>query len=304
MVAGLAIAALGASAMAGAWMQSHYRLPAAASPEHERAITDMVSRDSSYIRENVNLLAAKVGELQARLISMDGLSKRVADAAGVSYTDPEIQTTLEQESAQIMDYYVSGQDQPLTAEGLGRQLDSLQQQVTDQQDSFVMLDLLLTKRGGLEAQLPTLMPVDYPYRSSSFGWRRNPVTGRHAMHEGLDFAAPAGSPIYAASGGVVTYAGYRSGYGNMIEMNHGNGLVTRYAHASSLSVKSGDLVEKGAVIALVGSSGRSTGSHLHFEVRIAGHPLNPALFLAKPEPPETLLTDASDHAQAVLPQVR
>src|SRR5690606_8486345 len=152
---------------------------------------------------------------------------------------------------------------------------------------------VLTQRAGVEASLPNYMPVDYPFASSSFGWRRHPVSGRHLMHEGMDFPAPVGTPIYAASGGIVTVARSRSGYGRMVEISHGNGLITRYAHASKLKVKEGDLVEKGQLIALVGSSGRSTGPHLHFEVRMAGHPLDPTLFLSAPEPSSTMVAQAS-----------
>lgn len=124
------------------------------------------------------------------------------------------------------------------------------------------------------------------------------------MHEGLDFAAPRGSSIHAASGGVVSWSGFRSGYGKMVELSHGNGLVTRYAHASSVLVKVGDLVEKGQLIAKVGSTGKSTGPHLHFEVRMAGHPLDPRLFLTKPEPTPSLVADASEQVSAVLADVR
>jgi murein DD-endopeptidase MepM/ murein hydrolase activator NlpD len=302
-LAALAIAALSASAAAGAWVQSRYSRPASLSVAQERVINNQVSRDSAYIRENVNLLAQTVGELQAKLIAMGGLSKRVADVAGISYTDPEIKASLDH-AQPVMDYINDGPGDSMSAEGLGRQLDLMQQQIDEQKDWFAMLDLVLTKRAGTEARLPTLMPVNYPYLSSSFGWRLNPVTGRRSMHEGLDFAAPKGAPIYAASGGVVSEAGVQAGYGKMVEINHGNGLVTRYAHASVLDVKAGDLVEKGQMIARVGSSGRSTGSHLHFEVRMAGHPLDPKLFLAKPEVSRHLVADASSHVKAILPEVR
>lgn len=167
-----------------------------------------------------------------------------------------------------------------------------------------MLDLVLTKRVGIEARLPTLMPVDYPYLSSSFGWRRNPVTKRHTMHEGLDFAAPKGTPIHAASGGLVTQARYAPGYGNVVDIDHGNGLLTRYAHASSISVKVGDVVGKGQQIARVGSTGRSTGSHLHFEVRMAGHPLDPTLFLDDQAHPRQLVADATQELDTIVSQVR
>jgi murein DD-endopeptidase MepM/ murein hydrolase activator NlpD len=300
----IAAGAMAASAVAGAWVQSHLAKRPVLTADQERVITEQASRDSAYMRENVNLLASKVGDLQARLIAMDALSKRVAEAAGVSYTDPEVHASLEQGDAQVMDYITSEQGASWSAEGLGRQLDALAQHLSEKKDGFEMLDLVLTRRSGVEAGLPTFNPVSYPYLSSSFGWRRNPVTGRHSMHEGLDFAAPKGTPIHASSGGVVTEARYVPGYGKLVEINHGNGLVTRYAHASSIKVKVGDLIEKGQLIARVGSTGRSTGSHLHFEVRMAGHPLDPTLFLARQEPEQQLMADASEQAEAVMPQVR
>ncbi|NYT79673.1 M23 family metallopeptidase [Alcaligenaceae bacterium] len=313
-----AITAMGVSAAAGALVQS--RLAETdqimLSPHQERIISDQVSRDSAYVRENVNQLAVKVGDLKAQLIAMDGLSKRVADAAGVSYTDPEILTSLAQpvvDEPVIMDDIQAGIPTQVgarpaeiswSAEGLGRQLDELTHQLSEQKDWFSMLDLVLTKRMGAEAGLPDIMPVDYPYLSSSFGWRRHPISGRHIMHEGLDFAAPRGTPIHAASGGVVTEARYVSGYGKLVEINHGNGVVTRYAHASSVNVKQGDLVEKGQMIARVGSTGRSTGPHLHFEVRMAGHPLDPTLFLPSQEDSAPMVASVSDSKKANVPQLR
>lgn len=304
VVALIAVAAMGVSAAAGAWVQSHFSQRPALSPDQERVLAEQATRDSAYLRENVNLLAAKVGDLQAKLIAMGGLSKRVADAAGVSYTDPEIHASLEQVSAPVMDYITTEPGATWTAESVGRQVDALAHQISEQKDWFGMLDMVLTKRIGVEAGLPTFTPVNYPYLSSSFGWRRNPVTGRHAMHEGLDFAAPKGTPIHASSGGVVTEARYRPGYGKLVEISHGNGLVTRYAHASSIKVKTGDLVEKGQLIARVGSTGRSTGSHLHFEVRMAGHPLDPTLFLAPQQASDHMVVDASQHVGAIVSQVR
>lgn len=304
LVVAFVIAGLGAAAAAGAWVQGRISQPIALSVVQEQAINDLATRDSNYIRGNVDLLASKVGDLQARLIEMEGLSKRVAQVAGLSYTDPEIQAGIVDTPAQVMDYITPDDAAFGSAEGLGRELDSLQQQAARQKDRLAMLDLALTRRAGVEASLPTYMPVNYPYLSSSFGWRRNPVTGRHVMHEGLDFAAPKGTPIRAASGGVVTEARAITGYGKMVEITHGNGLVTRYAHASKLNVAVGDIVEKGQLIANVGSTGRSTGPHLHFEVRMAGHPLDPTLFLAKQEAPPSMVVDASKQVEAILPEVR
>src|SRR5690606_2083161 len=150
---------------------------------------------------------AKVGALQARMVTMEGLSQRVAQAAGVAYTDPEIlEAGLQSvpEATEAMDdlFTVAAEPHAGTAEELGRQLDQLQAQIAARYDTLSVLALALTRRGADQARLPTAIPVkDYPYLSSSYGWRRNPVTGQYAMHEGLDFAAPPGTSILAASGG-------------------------------------------------------------------------------------------------------
>lgn len=322
-------AALCASGAGGAWVHARFYSGPVMTPAQEHALISQASRDSAYIRENINVLADKVGALQAKVIAVSSLSRRVATAAGVQYTEPEIHASLTSDDPGRMDMSKPGDleagadvfadtggqgsvmdlietsDMPGgVAEGLGRRLDALYARLTAQEDGFALLDLLMTRRAGIDASLPSYNPVDYPYLSSSFGWRRNPVTGRHAMHDGLDFAAPSGAPIYAASGGVVTQARFRRGYGNLVEITHGNGLSTRYAHASSIKVKEGDLVEKGQTIALVGSTGRSTGAHLHFEVRMAGHPLDPTLFLAPQDTPEQLIASADEHASATGSRVR
>lgn len=324
------ILALCASALAGAWVYARfYSSQGLLNPD--QAAAGQASRDAAYLRESISLLADKVGVLQAKVIAINGLSHRVAKAAGVQHTEPELHANLPFSEPDVASLYGTGQqnddhgapavlpmslsDQVMdfiepaddahdgTAEGLGRRLDALYRQLAAQEDGLALLDLMLTRRTGIDASLPSYSPVDYPYLSSSFGWRRNPVTGRHAMHEGLDFAAPAGTPIYAASGGVVTQARFRSGYGNLVEIMHGNGLSTRYAHASAIKVNEGDLVERGQVIALVGSTGRSTGAHLHFEVRMAGHPLDPVLFLPQPSS-EPLIADAGEYVSATDTQVR
>lgn len=278
-------AAMAVSAVAGAWMQSQFVSPVAPSATAEGLLAEQARRDADYIRENVSVLAAKVGEMQARLIAMDGLSQRIAEASGVSYTDPEIHAGLEESSASRDVAADAPAAASFTAESLGRELDLLERELAAGNERLRLLDTVLTRRTGMKETLPSLRPVEEPYLSSSYGWRRHPVTGRHTMHEGLDFPAPRGAPIVAASGGVVTEARYVPGYGKMVEINHGNGLVTRYAHASSISVRLGEVVVKGQQIARVGSTGRSTGAHLHFEVRVADHALDPTLFLADGQPP-------------------
>ncbi|HEY4067577.1 MAG TPA: M23 family metallopeptidase, partial [Burkholderiaceae bacterium] len=131
-----------------------------------------------------------------------------------------------------------------------------------------------------QLRMPTRIPVSSYELSSGFGNREDPFTGRSAFHAGLDFAAPLGTTIHAAAGGKVSFAGQKTDFGWVVEIEHGNGLVTRYAHASRLFVKAGDLVLPGDAIAAVGSTGRSTGAHLHFEVLRGGEAVDPRRYLA------------------------
>jgi murein DD-endopeptidase MepM/ murein hydrolase activator NlpD len=147
---------------------------------------------------------------------------------------------------------------------------------------FQRLGLSLERMSVLQrglAGVPSHLPASLDYISSGFGFRSDPFTGAGAFHAGLDFRGPYGAPIYAAAKGVVSFAGVRSGYGNCIEIDHGNGLLTRYAHMSAFRANIGQLVSSGDAIGAIGNSGRSTGPHLHFEVRINGNPVNPRPFL-------------------------
>jgi murein DD-endopeptidase MepM/ murein hydrolase activator NlpD len=147
---------------------------------------------------------------------------------------------------------------------------------------FERLALSLARMDALErglSSIPQVMPADMRMISSGFGYRSDPFNGHAAMHAGLDFRGPIGSPIHAAADGKVTFVGMRSGYGKVVEISHGNGMLTRYAHMSAWKAKIGQAVEAGDTIGLIGSTGRSTGPHLHFEVRINGRAVNPRPFL-------------------------
>ena len=287
--------AMAASAVAGAWMQSQFHGGHAVETRQAASLQDS-QLTADYLRESIATLASKLGEVQARMIAVEGLGHRVAVAAGVPYTDPEVQAGLEQSFADTESALAKATEIDWSAEAIGRELDLMAKELTAGGERLQMLDAVLTQRKGAKEALPSLAPVDQPYLSSSFGWRRHPVTGRHTMHEGLDFAAPRGTPILAASGGVVTEARYVPGYGKLVEIDHGNGLVTRYAHASAISVKLGEVVGKGQQIARVGSTGRSTGPHLHYEVRIAGHPLDPTLFMVGAKSDAELATELASIA--------
>jgi murein DD-endopeptidase MepM/ murein hydrolase activator NlpD len=143
---------------------------------------------------------------------------------------------------------------------------------------LTVLDRMQAMENAL-AGIPTSMPAAVGLMSSGFGYRADPFTGGGAMHSGLDFKGPIGTPILAAADGKVTFAGWQGGYGNTIEITHSNGLVTRYAHMSGFTVSLGQDVARGVQIGRMGSTGRSTGSHLHFEVRINGAAINPMKFL-------------------------
>ncbi len=147
---------------------------------------------------------------------------------------------------------------------------------------FLKLATSLGRMDAMEralAAIPTSMPAAVMMMSSGFGYRSDPFTGAGAMHAGLDFKGPVGTPILAAAEGRVTFAGFHGGYGNTVEITHANGLLTRYAHLSGLNVAQGQMVDRGLQIGRMGSTGRSTGSHLHFEVRLNGQAINPRKFL-------------------------
>jgi murein DD-endopeptidase MepM/ murein hydrolase activator NlpD len=158
-------------------------------------------------------------------------------------------------------------------------LDRFQSQLDQRERQLSVLEELLLTAQTQKQLEPSGWPVQGGYVSSHFGHRADPFTGASARHEGMDFAAPEGTPIYAAGLGIVSFVGERNGYGNVVEINHGNGYTTRYAHNSAMTVKVGDTVRRGEMVAKVGNNGRSTGPHLHFEVLLNGEPVNPASFV-------------------------
>jgi murein DD-endopeptidase MepM/ murein hydrolase activator NlpD len=234
-------------------------------------------KTQELVRENLKPMAVKLGEMQARIIRLDTLGERLAQLTGIK---PQQAKVADQPAR------APGRGGPLvllpdalTANELQRQLDILSQQVESSGDYLGLLETEIRDERVRQNLLPTTLPVARAWDASSFGWRKDPFTGERALHEGVDFQADSGTPILAAAAGVVVAAEYHPAYGNMVEIDHGNNLTTRYAHASKLLVRAGTLVRRGQKIAEVGSSGRSTGPHLHFEVRVNGVAQNPARFL-------------------------
>jgi len=169
--------------------------------------------------------------------------------------------------------------QPVALADVLGSLDQLQQQLGDRERQMrVLEDLLLA--GRLEKEVrPSGWPISGGYITSGFGIRTDPFTGLRDYHPGIDFAAPEGSQVMAVAAGIVTEAGERNGYGNLVEIDHGNGYVTRYGHNEKLLVKVGDRVRRGQAISLIGSTGRSTGPHVHFEVVLNGSVVNPEQYI-------------------------
>lgn len=230
------------------------------------------------VRENLATMATRLGQMQAQLMQLDSIGERMAALAGVKLRDIQSPATVKQETA--------GRGGPLlrpdslTARELEKALDDLARQVEARSDTLSALEGHILEERIRKNLLPTSRPVAAEdARASNFGWRLDPFTGQNAMHEGIDFMAETGTPILAAAAGVVLNVERHPQYGNMVEIDHGNNLMTRYAHASQTHVKAGEFVKRGQKIAAVGSTGRSTGPHLHFEVRIGGVAQNPSRFL-------------------------
>ncbi|MEO7622741.1 MAG: M23 family metallopeptidase [Gallionella sp.] len=238
--------------------------------------SDEQQKQQTYMHSSLDAMAVRVGQIQAQLQRLDALGGRLAKLTGMK---PE-EFKFSQPPAQGGPLVVSP-NQKISENDLDQQLDRLSHVVSDRNDKLMALETMLLQNQLSRKLLPSIPPVHTGFYSSNFGWRIDPFTGVSAMHEGVDFMADAGTPIYASAGGVVDYAALHPQYGNMVEIDHGNDIVTRYAHASKLLVKVGQVVRRGEKIAEVGSTGRSTGNHLHFEVRYKGIAQNPVRFLEK-----------------------
>jgi hypothetical protein len=234
-------------------------------------------RSESYLRNNLNAMAMRVGQMQAQLLRLDSLGERLAKLAGFRPQDLMFGQAPGQGGA-----LSSLPSQDLSLGDLTRQLEALTRQVEDRGDKLGVLESLSTLNSVRKKLVPSLSPVPAAWHASDYGWRIDPFSGQRAFHEGMDFIAGEGTEIRAAAGGVVVYSDWHPQYGNMIEIDHGNDLISRYAHASRRLVAAGDVVLSGAKIAEVGRTGRATGTHLHFEVRHRGVPQNPAQFLRLP----------------------
>lgn len=227
------------------------------------------------LQQNMAEMARKVGEMQAKLVSLEGLAAKVAELAEIPAA--EVSQSIGEEAGGQGGILVA--PRPLTHEELSGMLGQMDVSATAQSDFLLFAQAKLFDGYFERKRIPTQEPVPGRQVGSGFGRRVDPITGASASHTGLDFQAPVGTPIYAAAGGVVITSQFHPAYGNMLEVDHGNGLMTRYAHASALLAERGDVIKRGDLIAKVGSTGRSTGPHLHFEVLVQGIHQDPRKFL-------------------------
>ncbi len=240
------------------------------------ATQDDTSKKDKYVKENLAAMAMKLGEMQAQLMRLDALGERVQGLAGVKPQEFNFRELPGRGGAAPS----SLRDKPLSMNEFQQLLEAMSRDVEHRADYMNVVESALMSHKIKSKLLPTIQPVNVSYNASGFGWRFDPFTGRQAFHEGIDFAAATGTPIVAAAGGVVIAAEYHHQFGNMVEIDHGNDIVTRYAHCSRLGVKVGDIVRRGQHVADIGSTGRSTGSHLHFEVLVKGIQQDPHKFLS------------------------
>jgi murein DD-endopeptidase MepM/ murein hydrolase activator NlpD len=234
-------------------------------------------KTQEVVQGHLNAMAIKLGDLQAKMLRLDGLGERLAKLAGLK--PQELPGLLQPGTTPGRGGPAPTLQRNLSLDEFNAMLGQLAQQVDQRSDQLGVLEALLMTDSANKKFLPTLKPIEDAWYSSNFGWRLDPFTGQQSFHEGIDFPADVGTTIEAAASGKVVFADLHPAYGKMIEIDHGNGLVSRYAHCSALLVNEGDFVMRGQIIAKVGTTGRSTGPHLHFEVRLNGVPQNPARFL-------------------------
>ncbi|MEY3883944.1 MAG: hypothetical protein RLZZ379_1222 [Pseudomonadota bacterium] len=235
-------------------------------------------------QKHLDVYAVQLGEMQARIMRLDAQSERLSKLAGDKASVMADRARMKKDSSPS-NASKEGKGGPLVRNSPLSEAD-LQQYIADlmakidlETDQFSGIEAKLLQQSVLKDMLPNSSPVSVAFNSSSYGWRIDPFNGEKAFHEGLDFPAAVGTRINAAAGGIVSFAGPSADYGKLIKIDHGSGLETRYAHSSKLFVTVGQRVEKGQEIAEIGNTGRSTGPHLHYEIRFNGNALDPRRYL-------------------------
>lgn len=242
----------------------------------ERTLAELEVNEAASSESQTQLahMTQQLARLQTRLMRLDALGVRLTELADLSDGEFDFSSDPGMGGPELRNNNASQESDVQLV------LDQLADRIDDRTQQMKLLEQLIMSRSVDSNALLDFMPVKEGYVSSAFGRRTDPITGRIAMHTGTDFSAPRGTPIFAVGAGVVTFSGRNGAYGNMIEISHGDGYKTRYAHAHELKVEKGDLVGKGQQIATVGTTGRSTGPHLHLEIYRKGMAVNPARYIA------------------------
>ena len=244
---------------------------------------DVVSGQQAEIAEarldaqaDIDALTLRLGQMQAQMLRLNALGGRLVGQSDLDKAEFDFNAVPAVGGPEDV---ANRQSVPL-ADFLSM-LDQLEAEMEDRDQKLSVLESLLMSRSLSERVMPSGRPVEDGWLSSRYGKRNDPFSGKQDFHKGLDFAGKKGSEVIAVGDGVVSWAGKKSGYGKLIEINHGNGYATRYGHNQSHMVKVGDTVKKGQQIALMGSTGRSTGPHVHFEVLRNGKKVNPSEFIGE-----------------------
>ncbi|HUV21378.1 MAG TPA: M23 family metallopeptidase [Gammaproteobacteria bacterium] len=231
----------------------------------------------THIREeaeaDIDALSSRIGLLQAHVMRLDALGRKLVSMASIDTNEFDF------DSSPPLGGPETDANKVFEADELSQAIDRLGMRLNDRENQLVVMEDLVLNANLQKEVEPSGRPITKGWLSSYFGMRTHPLSGRREMHKGIDFAGSMGGQVIAVAKGVVTYSGKRYSYGNLIEIAHGNGYSTRYAHNSRLLVSVGDTVEKGFQIAEIGSSGRSTGPHVHFEVLKDGREVNPIPFI-------------------------
>jgi murein DD-endopeptidase MepM/ murein hydrolase activator NlpD len=239
-----------------------------------RAQQAEVASLKSQLQDRVDALAMRLGVMNAHVIRLNALGKRLTQMAHINSREFDFDDDPPQGGSES-----DGVGRGTRVPDLTLMIDDLGRRIDSRSGQFSALESVILGRQ-LSAEIkPSGRPVREGYISSYFGERMDPFNGEDAFHKGVDFASDAGADVLAVASGIVTWAGPREGYGNLVEVNHGNGYITRYAHAARTLVTVGDEVERGQAVAVVGSTGRSTGPHLHFEVLKDGRQIDPMAFV-------------------------
>ena len=266
----------GGLAYAGYWYGSHEQAPVYVQSwgeelESQRNALGLVKRET---RADINALTRRLGQMQGHITRLDALGQKLVQMAALDSGEFNFDTVPALGGPEVLDNY-----QSLRIPDLDNVINSLSDQINNREQQLTVLEQLLMNRNLAAEVLPSGRPIKKGWLSSGYGKRTSPFTGAQQMHKGVDFAGKARSEVVAVAGGVVTYSGKNGGYGYLLEISHGNNYSTRYGHNAENLVSEGQAVKKGQVIALMGSTGRSTGPHVHFEVLKNGKQINPVKFI-------------------------